>query len=246
MRSKRKTTESYILEATEKHKGFYSYEKVIYQGCEILIIITCPIHGDFLQKPFQHLSKNGCQQCAKLKTNVSNTPAFIQKATQKHNDYYSYEKVNYTGAKDFVTITCPVHGDFKQRPNYHLSGNGCTSCYKENNGFGKTKFLHSCRKSGKGSLYVIKCFSEKEEFIKIGITSKSVYERFKRKKRFPYSYELIKQIEGTAEEIYNLEKTLHRNFREYKYTPKVDFKGSTECFNLLILNYDFTANAISS
>ena len=239
MRNKRKTTASFIEECEKKHGNFYNYSNVVYTGCYDLVSIVCPIHGEFKQKASEHLFGKGCNKCGNLKTRLSNTEEFIVKAKMKHYDFYQYNKVNYKGAKEFITITCPIHGDFEQRPNYHLSGNGCTKCYKENNGFGKTKFIHSCRNSGLGRLYVIRCYSEQEEFIKIGITSQTIFERFKRFDRFPYSYEIIYQKEGESEFIYNLEKHYHRTFRDYRYQPKVLFKGSSECFSITLKDYDF-------
>lgn len=241
MRSLRKNTESYIEEAKIKHKNFYTYEKTVYTGCKNTIIVTCPKHGDFTLKAYSHLSKNGCSVCAREKTNMSTTEEFIVKANKVHNKFYSYSNSDYKGAKEFLTITCPVHGDFNQRPNYHLSGNGCTLCYKENNGFGKTKFLNSCKKTGKGTIYLIRCFSDTESFYKIGITSKTIQERFKKKDKLPYDYEIIKRKVDYSENIFNLEKVLHRKYRDFKYTPLKPFRGSTECFLLTkkIIDNDF-------
>ena len=56
--------------------------------------------------------------------------SFIEKANSIFNGKYSYEKVNYTDYKTEVTITCPIHGDFKQRPSNHLKGHGCPLCAK--------------------------------------------------------------------------------------------------------------------
>ena len=246
MRNKRKTTESFIKEAETRHSSFYSYSKTVYKGCMEPVIITCPLHGDFIQKPYLHLSNRGCKQCGNMKTNLSCTEDFIVKANKKHSGFYTYDKVDYKSAKEFVIITCPIHGDFSQRPNYHLSGNGCTSCYKENNGFGRTNFLHSCRKSNLGRLYVIRCFSEDEEFIKIGITSKTIKERFKRVDRFPYKFEILYQEEGIPEKIFDLEKQIHRDLKEFKYQPKILFRGHTECFSIKIKDYDFRRNEKSS
>ena len=56
--------------------------------------------------------------------------SFIEKANSIFNRKYSYEKVNYADYKTEVTITCPIHGDFKQRPSNHLKGHGCPHCAK--------------------------------------------------------------------------------------------------------------------
>ena len=56
--------------------------------------------------------------------------SFIEKANSIFNGKYSYEKVNYADYKTEVTITCPIHGDFMQRPSNHLKGHGCPQCAK--------------------------------------------------------------------------------------------------------------------
>ena len=53
---------------------------------------------------------------------------FIQRASTIHNNKYLYDKVNYVNTSTKVTITCPIHGDFKQTPNNHLQGQGCQKC----------------------------------------------------------------------------------------------------------------------
>lgn len=56
------------------------------------------------------------------------TKEFIENAKKVHGDKYNYDKVNYINNKSKVVITCPIHGDFEQRPNDHLSGYGCYKC----------------------------------------------------------------------------------------------------------------------
>ena len=63
------------------------------------------------------------------------TEQFIEKATQLHNNIYSYEKTNYVNSHTKVTIICKVHGEFSMKPNNHLSGNqGCPICKNANIG----------------------------------------------------------------------------------------------------------------
>ena len=73
--------------------------------------------------------------------------SFIEKANSIFNGKSSYEKVNYTDYKTEVTITCPIHGDFKQRPSNHLKGHGCPLCAK--NGVKPTLEAFSARFSDK-------------------------------------------------------------------------------------------------
>lgn len=53
---------------------------------------------------------------------------FIEKSKVIHGDRYDYSRVNYKNNKTKVCIICPIHGEFWQRPNNHLSGQGCPYC----------------------------------------------------------------------------------------------------------------------
>ena len=60
--------------------------------------------------------------------NNSSTDKFVEKATLLHNNRYDYSDVEYTSQTDKVTIICPIHGAFEQRPKHHLQGQGCPRC----------------------------------------------------------------------------------------------------------------------
>lgn len=54
---------------------------------------------------------------------------FIKDARLVHGDKYDYSKVEYINNKTAVTIICPIHGEFKQRPDMHIAKkNGCRLC----------------------------------------------------------------------------------------------------------------------
>lgn len=57
---------------------------------------------------------------------------FINKAKDKHNNYYDYSLVNYINATTKVQIICPKHGVFEQQPNNHLFGQRCIKCMGDN------------------------------------------------------------------------------------------------------------------
>ncbi len=61
------TTEEFIKLAKEVHGNNYSYPKTIYNKSHDKITITCKIHGDFDQMPYQHLQGNGCPRCSESK-----------------------------------------------------------------------------------------------------------------------------------------------------------------------------------
>lgn len=60
--------------------------------------------------------------------NNRTTSDFVREAKMVHGDKYVYDKAVFTGVKDKVIITCPVHGDFEQTPLRHLAGGGCSRC----------------------------------------------------------------------------------------------------------------------
>ena len=58
-----KTTEQFIKEANALHNNKYSYIKTKYKYDNEKIVISCKIHGDFLQTPSAHLQNCGCPKC---------------------------------------------------------------------------------------------------------------------------------------------------------------------------------------
>lgn len=56
------------------------------------------------------------------------TSDFIQCASKVHLHRYDYSKVLYVAATSKVTIICPDHGEFEQRPSNHCTGRGCPEC----------------------------------------------------------------------------------------------------------------------
>lgn len=62
---------------------------------------------------------------------VTNTESFIKKAISVHGDTYDYSQTVYVHNKAKVTIVCPKHGLFQQRPDTHLKGSHCHYCHME-------------------------------------------------------------------------------------------------------------------
>lgn len=60
---KRKTTSQFIAEAKAVHGDKYDYSKVEYKTNKDKVCIICPIHGEFWQRPADHLRGNGCTKC---------------------------------------------------------------------------------------------------------------------------------------------------------------------------------------
>lgn len=53
---------------------------------------------------------------------------FANQANKVHNFKYDYSLFKYINNKTKGMIGCPIHGGFKQAPNNHLKGYGCSKC----------------------------------------------------------------------------------------------------------------------
>ena len=118
-------TEKFISKSKEIYGNRYSYTRTIYFNAKTKVIITCPIHGDFDQLPWNHY-RYGCFSCGGSARKT--TAQFITQANSVHNNSYDYQKVIYKNNSDKVQIFCPIHGLFEQSPVSHLSGIGCPQC----------------------------------------------------------------------------------------------------------------------
>ena len=127
--TKKMTTEEFIRKAREVHGDKFDYSMVIYKGSRVKVPIKCNTCGEiFFQEPRIHLSgKSGCKTCsAKRKIKRLTTEEFIKKAREIHGDRYDYSKVVYGKTNnDPVTIICPIHGEFQQKPRLHLENKAC-------------------------------------------------------------------------------------------------------------------------
>lgn len=87
---------------------------------------------------------------------------------------------------------------------------------------------------GTGTLYIIECSNDKELFLKVGITSRTVEARFAYPGSMPYNYKIIKELQGDAMYIYELEQFIHKNNKYTAYQPRIDFSGSkNECYCII-------------
>jgi len=128
---KNHTIEQFIIKAKIIHGNKYDYSKVDYVNCHANIIIICPLHGEFTQSPSRHLSGHGCTKCGEIAGSFKQKNTieyFIERAREIHGNKYDYSKVVYVNYYTDVIIICPIHGEFSQRPNVHISGSGCQEC----------------------------------------------------------------------------------------------------------------------
>ena len=129
---KRKTVDDFIKTSINIHGDKYDYSKVVYVNNSTKVCIVCPEHGEFWQKPANHISGQGCPKCGIEKrslSRLSDRDLFVQKSFERHGNKYDYSKICYQGVDHKVCIVCPVHGEFWQTPYHHLNSKvGCPKC----------------------------------------------------------------------------------------------------------------------
>ena len=59
--------DSFIEKANKIHNNKYDYSMMNYKHSKEKVCIICPIHGEFWQKPYKHLSGQGCPICNESK-----------------------------------------------------------------------------------------------------------------------------------------------------------------------------------
>jgi hypothetical protein len=237
--------------ANEKHEFKYTYNKVVYKNASSNVIITCGIHGDFLQTPNGHLSGKGCNKCAEInrRNKKRNThDEFLMKAGVVHNFKYNYDKCTYFKQSERIIVICPIHGEFSITAKDHLSGRGCMLCGRESiskhrseepTGWSLTDWILASERSSRFDsfkVYIIRCFNESEEFIKVGRTYNKVSWRFRNKVLLPYEFNVLNEIVGSAKFVFDKENELKRIIKEFKYIPNISFSGMQECFSMECIN----------
>lgn len=108
------TTDDFILRA-EKHFGsYYDYSKTDYVNKRSMVIITCPVHGEFTQRAQEHLNGHGCNQCkfdVKKETYILPKETWLKRMEQYPLIEFKDESQikNYYGSIDLI---CKIHGEF--------------------------------------------------------------------------------------------------------------------------------------
>lgn len=129
--SKKKTTKQFIEEARLVHGNKYDYSKSEYVNATTKVIIICPQHGEFWQRPCDHLNGHGCKTCFYEDNGKQcrlSFADFLEKAYMAHGDKYQYNQDTYKGSDYKLDIICPVHGIFTQKAINHINGQGCPKC----------------------------------------------------------------------------------------------------------------------
>lgn len=118
-------TAAFVERACAVHGDRYDYSPTIYTRWREHVIIRCPKHGPFHQRPREHVTdRHGCPQCG-VDSHRSTQDEWVERARVVHGDRYDYSRTEYINGRTKVTIICPAHGPFDKKPGEHLRGAGC-------------------------------------------------------------------------------------------------------------------------
>lgn len=93
--------EEFIEKANKKHGlGTYNYSKVVYVNNHTDVIIICPKHGEFKQKPNDHLIDCGCRNCHKSNGEIE-VRNFLIKNKIEFEEQKQFDKCKYINSLSF-------------------------------------------------------------------------------------------------------------------------------------------------
>ncbi len=228
-----KTKEQFVKDAVGIHGPIYNYKNVIYINTKTKVEIFCQKHQKFFwQQPQDHLQGHGCPDCGNeniSKKKLRGTDYFIKKSKIKHGLTYDYSLSLYVGANEKIEIICTKCGNsFWQNASDHWNGCGCKTCSKS--GF-KDKLP--------SILYYLQDI--KTGLYKIGISNRSVNERFKRYKKRIKIISIRYFLNGV--DARKKEVELQKQFQEYQtdnreWMLKKESNGFTEFYTKDVLEED--------
>lgn len=210
------STWSFLEKAKSIHGDKYGYNLVSYVTDDVEVRIICHEHGEFSQRPSNHLAGRGCKSCASvrigdLKRNT--TESFLIRSREVHGDKYGYEHALYEHCDSKVKIICREHGEFEQKASHHLSGQGCPCCCVTGYDPSKAGFLYALR-SLCGNL------------VKIGISNKPKARHKVLEKKTPFDFYVFEEIKfSNGLDARRYERHFHQAYESAGFSG---FDGATE------------------
>jgi len=163
-----KLHEDFVKEITAINHSYTIIGRYVNNATKIKVVDALGI--EYLMHP-KHMRSGSSPS---IQSAIDKRLAFEILARKIHGNYYDYSQVLYKNANTKVDIICPVHGVFSQWANGHIRGNGCPKCNRFKP-FTLTNFIKRSR-GRMAILYLVEIFDNKESFIKIGTTFKTIIE----------------------------------------------------------------------
>lgn len=170
-----------------------------------------------------------------IKSAINKTDFWIKRSRKfrEDSDFIDYSQAIYINNKDNISLRCKIHDyKYKQRPSHHMTNTqGCPYCMRQVIMYNDTTIIShkDFIQNIKGFIYVLILSNAGESFYKVGIVSKHRFEY-----RLNQLHKYYKVVVKYTEELdmvsaYNLEQRFLKEFKNYKYEPKIKFQGYTEC-----------------
>lgn len=185
------------------------------------------------------LRKGHTVSCGCYRKQVAGNNSFRYTDSSFHDTVTSlgfYSPDDYKGSQKNHIFYCTKNHLFHRRYCHLLVNPTCPICKelskpRQYNGQYSYEFFENNVDiaNSLGYLYFVKLTSKNECFYKIGITRISVKERL-RKLSYIYDIKVLGIATGTVRYIYTMEQKFLQVYKEFRYVPKTDFAGITECF----------------
>lgn len=125
----------FIKQSSITHKNKYDYSKVEFNTLSENIVITCMLHGDFIQKAYNHLRGVGCPYCSGLLASNDNNLFVTHKDLCSEWDY----KKNTKHPNTFLPMStkkvwwkCKNGHEWMATIGSRVKGSGCPFCSGRN------------------------------------------------------------------------------------------------------------------
>ena len=123
--------EEVIRRCEERHPGLVDYSRMgEYINNRTHMTFVCIKCQTEYKRDVEHMLGEGRGHgCPKCMGGVAGTrESFITSANIVHENYYTYDLVEYVNSLTKVKIVCPCGRTFEQTPGHHLGGCGCPFC----------------------------------------------------------------------------------------------------------------------
>ena len=113
-------TANFIRRAKEVHGNKYDYSKVEYIDSDTNVKIICPEHGEFEQKPSNHLYGKRCAKCSGVYK--MDSVEFIGLCKEKYGDEFVFDKTKFINIRTKVIVSDKYGNDYGVIPFDFLRG----------------------------------------------------------------------------------------------------------------------------
>ena len=228
------TYDKFKKKLLEEGKGHLHIKEEDYKDRNSPLAFTCSIHGvQYTNKAYNLItSKFGCVKCSneiRASRGIIPLEEIKKRLFNKFRDKISIVDSSYTFSTAEATFICQEHGEYTNRVDYVLENKyPCRKCADK---YGESDRAYYDKPT---TLYYIKLIKDNVEYFKLGITTQTISERFRKTPQENVTYQIIAtKTFPTGSLAYHLEQFLLHQ----QSSNKIDFillpksGGNSEIFN---------------